>query len=74
MGTLIRVFLALVVIAVGIVAIVGTFGLAMALLGFAIKIALIGGIAYLAIRIFAPDTAARLRERFGGYLSGPRDY
>jgi len=36
------------------------------LLGFAIKALIIGGVAYLAIRVFAPDTARRLRERWSG--------
>jgi hypothetical protein len=74
MGTILRFLLALVVIAVGLVAAVGTIGLAIAILGFALKVALLGGAAYLAIRIFSPDTATRLRERWSGYLSGPRDY
>jgi hypothetical protein len=27
---------------------------------------IVGGIAYLALRVFAPDTARRLRERWSG--------
>jgi hypothetical protein len=48
----------------------GLFGFALAifggLLGFAIKIAIIGALIYLAIRIFSPETARRLRERWSG--------
>jgi hypothetical protein len=36
------------------------------LLQLAIFIALIGAAIYLAVRIFSPDTARRLRERFSG--------
>lgn len=41
-------------------------GLTFWLLGFAIKALIVGGVAYLAIRVFAPDTARRLRERWSG--------
>lgn len=41
-------------------------GITLFLLGFAIKALIVGGVAYLAIRIFAPDTARRLRERWSG--------
>lgn len=44
------------------------FGLLFWLLAIALKIALIGAVAYLAIRIVSPDTARRLREKW----SGPR--
>ena len=44
-------------------AIIGLFiGIAL----FAIKIAAIGFIIYLLIRIFSPDTARRLREKWSG--------
>jgi hypothetical protein len=36
------------------------------LLGFAIKALIVGGIAYLAIRVVSPNTARRLRERWSG--------
>ena len=42
------------------------FGLLLMLLGWAVRIAIIGGILYLLIRVFSPDTARRLRERFSG--------
>jgi len=32
----------------------------------AVKIAIVGGVIYLAIRIFSPDTARRLREKWSG--------
>jgi len=41
-------------------------GITFFLLGFAIKALIVGGIAYLAIRIFSPNTARRLRERWSG--------
>ena len=44
----------------------GLIGLTFVLLGFAIKALIVGGIAYLAIRIISPDTARRLRERWSG--------
>lgn len=36
------------------------------LIGFAIKAAIIGALVYLVIRIFSPETARRLREKFSG--------
>ena len=42
------------------------FGLLGWLFGFAIKAVIIGAIIYLVIRIFSPDTARRLREKFSG--------
>jgi hypothetical protein len=44
----------------------GLVGIVFALLGFAVKVAIIGGIAYLVIRIISPDTAARLRAAVTG--------
>ncbi|MDQ6887395.1 MAG: hypothetical protein M3068_08885 [Gemmatimonadota bacterium] len=41
-------------------------GLMLGLLGLAIKIAIIGFVIYLVIRIVSPDTARRMRERFSG--------
>ena len=56
------------IFALGLVfSIFGTLiGVTFWLLGFAIKALIIGGIAYLAIRVFSPDTARRLRERWSG--------
>lgn len=42
------------------------FGLFFWLLFMAIKIAIIGGLVYLVIRVVSPDTARRLRERWSG--------
>jgi hypothetical protein len=42
------------------------FKLALVLLFLAIKVAIVGGIVYLIIRIVSPETARRLRERFSG--------
>jgi hypothetical protein len=42
------------------------FGLLGWLLAVAIRIAIVGGLIYLAIRIFSPDTARRLRDRWSG--------
>lgn len=46
------------------------FGLGFGILGwlikFAIKAAIIGALVYLVIRIFSPETARRLREKFSG--------
>ena len=42
------------------------FSMLIGLLGLAIKIALVGGGIYLVIRIFSPDTARRLREKWSG--------
>lgn len=47
------------------VAIVG-LGIFCALAGVALKIILIGGAVYLAIRIVSPRTAKQLREKFSG--------
>lgn len=48
----------------------GLFGFALALfgglLGLAIKIAIVGALIYLVIRIFSPDTARRLRQKWSG--------
>ncbi|MBA3556967.1 MAG: hypothetical protein H0W30_00035 [Gemmatimonadaceae bacterium] len=43
----------------------GLFALLFVLLGLAIKIALVGLVVYLVIRIVSPDTARRLRNRWG---------
>ena len=47
----------------------GVLGVAFALFGFllglALKIALIGGVVYLAIRIVSPSSASKLRDRWG---------
>ena len=42
------------------------FALFLWVLGLAVKIALVGGLIYLVIRIFSPDTARRLREKWSG--------
>jgi hypothetical protein len=42
------------------------FGLLGWLLAVAIRIAIVGGLIYLAIRIFSPQTARRLRDRWSG--------
>jgi hypothetical protein len=42
------------------------FSMLIGLLLWAIKIAAVGGLVYLAIRIFSPDTARRLREKWSG--------
>ncbi len=44
----------------------GLIALTFLLLGFAIKALIVGGIAYLIIRIVSPGTARRLRERWSG--------
>ena len=41
------------------------FGLFGALLGLAIKIAVVGAVGYLVIRLVSPDTARKLRSRWG---------
>lgn len=41
------------------------FGLFGFLLGLAVKIAIIGGVVYLAIRIVSPSSASKLRDRWG---------
>lgn len=40
------------------------FGLLGWLFGFAIKAVIIGALIYLVIRIFSPDTARRMRQKF----------
>jgi hypothetical protein len=42
------------------------FAILLGLLGLAIKIAIVGVIVYLLIRIFSPATARKLRERWSG--------
>jgi hypothetical protein len=42
------------------------FGLLIGLLKAAVFIALVGAVLYLAIRIFSPGTAERLRDRWSG--------
>ena len=44
----------------------GLFVVVWVLLRYAITIAIIGFFIYLVIRIFSPDTARRMRERFSG--------
>jgi hypothetical protein len=48
----------------------GLFAFGFGLLGwlffFAIKVAIVGAIIYLIIRIFSPDTARRLRQKWSG--------
>lgn len=44
----------------------GLIALTFLLLGFAVKALIVGGIAYLAIRIVSPDTARRIRGKFSG--------
>ena len=41
-------------------------GLVVGLLGIALKIALFGLVIYILIRIFSPETARRMRERWSG--------
>ena len=42
------------------------FAVLFALLGLAIRVAIIGALIYLVIRIFSPETARRMRERWSG--------
>ncbi|MEO8623236.1 MAG: hypothetical protein ABI625_19325 [bacterium] len=42
------------------------FGILGWLIGFAIKALIFGAVIYLVIRIFSPETARRLREKFSG--------
>ena len=42
------------------------FAVLLVLLGLAIKIAILGAIIYLVIRIFSPDTARKMREKWSG--------
>ncbi len=44
----------------------GLFGLFFWLLGMALPVLLLGLLVYAVIRIFAPDTAKDLRDKFGG--------
>ena len=44
----------------------GLIALTFLLLGFAVKALVIGGIAYVVIRIVSPDTARKLRGKFSG--------
>ena len=44
----------------------GLFSIFFALLGMAIPVALLGLVIYVALRVFAPDTAKDLRDKFGG--------
>lgn len=44
----------------------GLFGIFFALLGMAIPVLIIGGIIYVLMLVFAPDTARGMREKFGG--------
>jgi hypothetical protein len=46
------------------------FGILIALAFLAAKIALVGVVIYLAIRIFSPDTARKLRQRWSGSSAG----
>jgi len=48
---------------------VGFFGLLIGLAFLALKIALIGAVIYLLIRIFSPDTARRMKERWSNSRS-----
>ncbi|MGI8546020.1 MAG: hypothetical protein ACR2M1_01605 [Gemmatimonadaceae bacterium] len=53
----------------GVIILVGSFalgfflGIAGAILAFAVKVIVLGAIAYIAIRIISPRTAAQLRDR-----------
>ncbi len=42
----------------------GLIGITIWLVALAVKIAIVGAVAYLAIRIISPSTARRLRERW----------
>jgi hypothetical protein len=42
------------------------FGLLIGLLGLAIRIAIVGALVYLVIRVVSPETARRMRERWSG--------
>ena len=44
----------------------GLFGVMIGLLFIALKIAAIGFVLWLVVRIFAPDTARRMKERWSG--------
>lgn len=53
-----------VIIVVGSLALGFLLGIAGIILGFAVKVLVLGAIAYVAIRIISPRTAAQLRDRF----------
>ncbi len=42
----------------------GVFGITFWLVAVAIKLALVGGLVYLGIRVVSPDTARRLKDRW----------
>ena len=44
----------------------GLIGLTFFLVGLTLKVLIVGGLLYFGIRVLAPGTAARLRERFSG--------
>ena len=44
----------------------GSLALSAWLFFLCVKIAIVGGVIYLAIRVFSPDTARRLREKWSG--------
>ena len=44
----------------------GLFGIFFALLGMAIPVLILGLIVYFVLKIFAPDTAKELRDKFSG--------
>ena len=50
----------------GIAGLTVALGIFAVLLALAIKVVIIGGLIYLAIRIFSPDTARRLRQKWSG--------
>jgi hypothetical protein len=45
----------------------GLFGLVLGLLGTVIWFALVGFVIYMLLKLFAPDTAARVREMIAGH-------
>lgn len=44
----------------------GLFGIFFWLIGISIPILILGALIYLALKVFAPDTARDLRSKFGG--------
>lgn len=54
------------IVALFVLKVVGVvvFGVLGPLLGFAVKVLLVGAVVYAAIRIVAPDSARRLRDKF----------
>lgn len=44
----------------------GLFGLFFGLLALALPVVILGALIYVALMIFAPDTARDLRQKFGG--------